>query len=134
MIWGVGIDLTDVDRMEREVSRRGDAFLREFLTEPEIFDCAFKRRPFPSYAARFAAKEAFSKALGTGMMGSISWHDVEVRLGDQGEPLLHLRGTARREASACRITSVHLSLCHERTLAAAVVVLESADESVNLPG
>jgi len=126
MILGVGIDLAGVDRIRREVARQGDGFLDEFLTPGEIAHCRAKSRPFPSFAARFAAKEALGKALGTGVAGTLSWRDIEVRVGERGAPRLALSGSAAAGAEARGVTRVHLSLTHEGGYAAAVVVLEGA--------
>jgi holo-[acyl-carrier protein] synthase len=126
MILGVGIDLVEVDRIRRDVARHGDGFVNEFLTAGEIAYCAAKRRPHPCFAARFAAKEALGKALGTGVGGTMSWRDIEVRIGDLGAPRLVLSGSAAREAETRGVTCIHLSLTHEHGHAAAVVVLEGA--------
>lgn len=128
MIVGIGMDLVEVGRVAKEVSRRGESFLREFLSEQEIADCGGKREPIGSYAARFAAKEAFAKALGTGMLGTMSWHDVRVQRDGDGRPELVLSGAALREADARGIANLHLSLTHEQDFAGAVVVLEGAEQ------
>jgi holo-[acyl-carrier protein] synthase len=78
---------------------------------------------------RFAAKEAFSKALGTGVMGTMSWHDMAVRRDERGNTILQLTGRAKRAAEALGIDRVHLSLTHEREIAAAVVLLETVHRS-----
>ena len=126
MILGVGIDLAEVDRFRRDVARHGETFVDEFLTPGEIAYCRAKRRPFPCFAARFAAKEALGKALGTGVGGTLSWREIEVRLGDRGAPHLALSGSAATSAEARGVTRIHLSLTHENDYAAAVVVLEGA--------
>ncbi len=126
MILGVGIDLAGVERIRREVARQGDSFLDEFLTPAEIAHCRSKHRPHPSYAARFAAKEAFGKALGTGVAGSMSWRDIEVRIDAGGAPVLALSGSAARVAAGRGVARIHVSLTHEDGYAAAVVVLEGA--------
>jgi holo-[acyl-carrier protein] synthase len=129
MILGVGIDLAEVERIRREVARHGEVFLEEFLTPEEIAFCRAKRRPFSSYAARFAAKEALGKALGTGVQGTMSWLDIEVRPDDRGAPTLLVAGSAADTAAARGVTRIHLSLTHEGAYAAAVVVLEGGPGS-----
>ncbi len=126
MILGVGIDLVEVARIRQGVAREGDGFLDEFLTSGEIARCRARRDPFPSYAARFAAKEALGKALGTGVQGTMSWHDLEVCAGERGAPFLRLTGNAEAAAAARGVESIHVSLTHDGAHAAAVVVLEGS--------
>lgn len=125
----LGFDITEIGRFRTQVSRHGEDFLRQFLTELELADCEAEPRPFPAYAVRFAAKEAFSKALGIGVMGSMSWHDMAVRRDERGNTILQLTGRAKQAADALGIERVHLSLTHEREIAAAVVLLEGAHRS-----
>ncbi len=124
MILGVGIDLAGVERMRREVERQGEDFVDAFLTPGERAYCRDRRRRHRCFAARFAAKEALGKALGTGIGGSMSWRDIEVRAGDRGAPELALSGSAARIAAERGVARIHLSLTHEQAYAAAVVVLE----------
>jgi holo-[acyl-carrier protein] synthase len=124
MILGIGIDLVQGGRIREEVSRSGEEFLQEFLSSPEIDLCRRRRDPFPCYAARFAAKEALAKALGTGVWGEMSWHEVWVEGDDRGRPTLHLTGRAREAAESLGVERTHVSLAHEGDLAVAVVVLE----------
>jgi holo-[acyl-carrier protein] synthase len=127
VIAGIGIDVAEVGRFEKEISLHGDELLRQFLSEDEIAACRMKGHPWRYFAAHFAAKEALSKALGTGVWGSMSWLDVQVRHDQSGKLELHLAGQAARRSEDLGIDSIHLSLCHEREYAAAVVVLERAD-------
>ncbi len=124
MIVGIGFDLVEVGRFRESVSRYGEDFLLQFLTAEELADCASHPRPFPAYASRFAAKEAFSKALGTGVMGSLSWHDISVCRDESGRERFTLHGSAKRGAGALGVDHVHVSLAHEQEMAAAVVLLE----------
>ena len=94
MIAGVGIDLIEIARFEKECAARGDALVEEVLAPDELAYCRSMHVPFPFYAARFAAKEAFFKAIGTGLRGKLSWHDLEVCRDDLGKPRLELRGEA----------------------------------------
>jgi holo-[acyl-carrier protein] synthase len=126
MIKGVGIDLVDVARFARAATRHGEGFLDRILSEAELDACAATRRPHEHEAARFAAREAVLKALGTGLSAGMAWRDIEVVPGEApGVFSLELTGGVRREAEAQGVRRIHLALCITRTLAAASVVLES---------
>ena len=127
MILGVGLDLVEVERFERDVTRHGDGFLEELFSPREIAYCQGMRWPYPFYAARFAAREALFKALGTGRDGSMSWHDAEVHREASGKPFLVLSGETRRVAEGMGVTRVHLSLTHTEGYAGATVVLEGGE-------
>ena len=118
------MDLIEVSRFEREIRERGDGLLEEVLLPSELAYCRAMHRPHPHYAARFAAKEALLKALGTGKTGPISWHDVEVRRDGSGRPSLALAGETARLAGTMGVRRVHLSLTHSEQYAGAVVALE----------
>jgi len=125
MILGTGIDIIEVSRIESSCEKFGDRFLKRILRPEEIAYCFRHRRPGPFLAARFAAKEAISKAFGTGLGRHVGWLDLEVAHKDSGEPfvILHDRGlTLLRERGA---RTVHLSLSHTEHYAAAVAVLEA---------
>lgn len=126
MIVGVGTDLVEVERVEKAARRHGRRFLDRVFTPAEVAYCDALARPFESYAARFAAKEAFLKALGTDAREGICWHDMEVARRGRGRPELVLTGNARAAAGRRRVTGVHLSLSHTRGHATATVVLEMA--------
>lgn len=125
VIVGIGFDLAEVGRFKDQVSRQGEDFLRELLTVAELAECSSAPRPFPAYAARFAAKEAFAKAVGTGIVGSMSWQDVAVGRDEHGKACLQLKGRAKLAADALSVDRIHLSLAHEGETAAAVVLLEA---------
>ena len=125
MILGTGIDIIEVSRIQNSYEKFGDRFLKRILRPDEIAYCFRYRRPAPFFAARFAAKEAISKAFGTGLGRHVGWLDLEVAHKDSGEPfvILHDRGlTLLRERGA---RTVHLSLSHTEHYAAAVAVLEA---------
>ncbi len=124
MVLGIGIDLCEVARMRRTLARFGDCFLGRCFTDRERVDCLHRRDPAPSFAARWAAKEAAAKALGTGIGGPVGWREVEVVRTDTGQPELHLTGGAATEATRQGVRHLHLSLTHERGMAAAVVIAE----------
>ncbi len=122
MIAGLGVDIVELGRIRDVLERHGERFLKRILTEDEQRYCALHRDPVPHVAARFAAKEAALKALGTGWSGGIHWTDVEVVREPSGKPTLLLHGEAAKlqGPSACW----HLSLTHDRGNAVAVAVLE----------
>jgi holo-[acyl-carrier protein] synthase len=125
MILGVGVDLVDVDRFARVAMRHGEGFVERILTPAEIADCASARRPFEQQAARFAAREALVKALGTGLVGGMSWRDMRVVRGEvPGVFTMTVDGGVRETAEALGVRRLHVALCTTRTIAAAVVVLE----------
>lgn len=125
MINGLGIDLVDIARFERTLQRRGDAFRRKLFTAAEQAWCDRRSSPAASYAARFAAKEAVLKALGTGWSGGIRWTDVEVVRGAKGAVSVKLWGKAAAVAKKKGAATIHLSLTHTDATAGAVAVAAS---------
>jgi holo-[acyl-carrier protein] synthase len=121
-IIGLGFDATDIPRVRRMVDEYGDRFLQRVFTAGELAYCTRRRDPVPHLAARFAAKEAAMKALGTGHTQGVIWKDVEVvRRG--GPPTLVLHGGAARRAAAMRVASSLLTITHSEALAMAQVLL-----------
>ena len=125
MIYGIGVDLVEVGRMERAITRSGPRLVERLYTADERAYCRAKRFPYPCYAARFACKEAFLKALGTGLRKHMRWRDIEVRRDPLGKPFLHLRGYLQEHCADAGIRHIHLSLSHSAGHAVAQVVLES---------
>ncbi|HVG28051.1 MAG TPA: holo-ACP synthase [Acidobacteriaceae bacterium] len=126
MIIGLGTDMIEIARIEQSLERFGEAFLRRVYTPGEIAYCQRKKKTSAeSFAARFAAKEAGAKALGTGISRGVSWREFEVRRLPGQRPELHLSGRAAEIAAALGIHRLALSLSHSRELAIAVVVAES---------
>ncbi len=125
MIYGIGVDLVRVDRIARVLARYGVRFLDRVYTTREIAYCRERSLSAPAFALRFAAKEAFSKALGVGLrQGGIRWREVEVVPDPLGKPAISVSG---RAADLCReagIVNMHLSLTDEDHRALAVVILE----------
>jgi holo-[acyl-carrier protein] synthase len=115
----VGTDLIEIARVEGAVQRWGERFLERIFTEQERVTYGER---ISSLAARFAAKEAASKALGTGLMTEIPWTDIEILTGPSGEPGLHLHGSAREKAEHLGLSEWALSLSHSGGHALAVVV------------
>ena len=126
MIYGIGVDLVKVPRLAAAIARHGDRFLNRVFTSQEIAYCQRKARGRDSaFALRFAAKEAFSKALGVGLrQNGIRWREVEVVPNPLGKPELQVTGRAAELCTAARITAMHLSLTDENDQALAVVILE----------
>lgn len=124
MIRGVGVDIVKVDRIEQAVERWGYRFLKRIFTAAEIERCQQRARPAQCLALRFAAKEAFAKALGLGMRKGLRWRDIEVVHDNFGKPDLLLHNQAQRLLEAVEASRTWLSLSDERESALAVVVLE----------
>ncbi|MBT9331342.1 holo-ACP synthase [Acidipila sp. 4G-K13] len=125
MLVGTGIDLVEVPRIAHSIERFGDRFLRRIFTEAEIAYCRPRATAAESFAARFAAKEAAAKALGTGIQRGVTWQELEVRRLPGQRPTLHLSGRARAIAGQLGVTHVSLSLTHTAALAMATVHLEA---------
>ena len=124
LVIGLGTDLIEIDRIEQSIRRFGDAFLHRVYTPAEIAYCNRKKNAAESFAARFAAKEAGAKALGTGISRGVSWREFEVRRQPGHRPELHLSGRAEEIARALGVKRVSLSLSHSRSMSIAVVVAE----------
>ena|SRR3972149_2245434 len=124
MILGMGNDIFEVDRMKQELEQGGPEFRDRLFTVKEIAYCESKRYAAQHYAARFAAKEAFLKALSTGLRNGLSWKDIEVRHNADGAPELVLSGKAHELAAQRGIEKTFLSMSHTVALAMASVVLE----------
>lgn len=129
MIYGIGVDLVSIDRMEKALRKWGDRFIRRVFTELEVNICGSRAYPSSAFALRFAAKEAFSKAIGTGMKKGIRWQDIEVFHFPGGRPGLNLYGRSQELCKDAGVTGLHLSLSDERDYGVAMVVLEREDAS-----
>lgn len=126
MIAGLGNDIIEVERLQRELDREGGGLRDDVFTPAEIAYCQSMAHPAEHFAARWAAKEALFKALGTGYRNGLAWRDVEVQRDDLGKPTLVLSGRVRQLVDERRITNLLVSLSHTRTVAAASVVLETS--------
>ena len=124
MILGSGIDIVEVPRIADAIARHRERFLRRIYTDSEIRYCQSKANVTERFAARFAAKEAAMKALGTGWRGGIAWRDFEVRREPGGRPTLAFTGTAAKIAERLGVQRVALSLSHTEQHAIASVLLE----------
>ncbi|MDQ1336547.1 MAG: holo-[acyl-carrier protein] synthase [Thermodesulfobacteriota bacterium] len=124
MIYGTGVDLVSIQRMEKVILTWGGRFIKRVFTDQEALICRRRTASHAAFALRFAAKEAFSKALGLGMRKGIRWRDIEVFNEPSGKPGLRLSGMA---ANICRkngINGIHLSLSDDGDYGIAMVVLE----------
>jgi holo-[acyl-carrier protein] synthase len=126
MIVGMGIDLTEVARIEAVIKRHGRAFLERVFTPAEILYCDRHRHPAERYAARFAAKEATMKALGTGWRHGVRWVDIEVTNLPGGRPTLRLHGRTKELADAQGVGHIAVSITHTSGFAMVQVIFESA--------
>ncbi len=122
-IIGIGIDATEIDRIEATIERYGDRFLRRIFTDGEIAYATRRRNPAPHFAGRFAAKEAAMKALGTGHSRGVLWRDIEVVRAPGGPPQLQFHGGAARRFAHLKANSSLLTITHSQTLAIAQVML-----------
>jgi len=124
-IVGTGFDQTELERIRDAVARFGERFLKRCFTAEEQRFCFERRDPIPSLAARYAAKEAAAKALGTGLARGVAWTEIEVRRQRGERPTIHFSGRAKEHAERMGVAQAHVSLTHSRELAAAMVIVES---------
>ncbi|MBW7888495.1 MAG: holo-ACP synthase [Bacteroidetes bacterium] len=120
MIHGIGVDIIEIHRIKESIDQYGDAFLNKLFTQNEINYCRSKLFPVQHFAARFAAKEAFSKAIATGWSGEFEWKNVEVKNDTKGKPNFILYG---KTAEALQHCSVFLSMSHSENTVVAFVVI-----------
>lgn len=124
MIIGLGVDVTEVDRIEAAIDRHGRAFLQRVFTSLEIAYCEKYRNQAERFAGRFAAKEATMKALGTGWSHGVRWVDIEVLREPSGKPNLRLSGASREIADRLGIKNMALTITHSGNTALALVIFE----------
>jgi holo-[acyl-carrier protein] synthase len=124
MIYGVGNDIVEIGRIQRALERFGERFARRVLCEPELKRFRAHRKPAAYLAKRFAAKEAFTKALGTGIRAPANWHGVWVKNLPSGKPVLEYSAALQSLLEKRGVTSAHLSLSDEKDMAFATVILE----------
>ncbi len=124
-VLGIGVDLVENARIEHSLERFGERFLHRVFTADEIEYCQSMRYPARHFAARFAAKEAVSKAFGTGIGKVMGWKDIDVRRKQSGEPFIVLEGKAKHFAEERGARSVWASLAHTDQHAIATIVIES---------
>jgi holo-[acyl-carrier protein] synthase len=132
-IHGIGIDVVEVARIAAAIGKHGEPFLARIFTPAERAYCEAHQIPAPHFAARFAAKEATAKALGTGLGAHANWLDLEVVRSPAGAPALHLRGAAAEFAAQQGITEVQISLTHSRDYAAANAIATGPNRPAGPP-
>jgi holo-[acyl-carrier protein] synthase len=125
MVVGLGIDMVDVERLQAVFERHPERAPNRLFTPAERADCDARSQPVQCLAARFAAKEAFLKALGTGLRGGIRWTDISLRNGAHGQPELDVTGTAAERLETLGASSVRVSITHDAGIAAAVVLIQA---------
>ena len=123
MVKGIGTDIVSIERIKDAIVKFKEKFQDKIFTSDEWSYCWNKKNPYPSLAARFAAKEAVLKALGTGK-GKIKWLDIEIKLDPSGKPNINLSGLAAETARSQYISNFNLSLSHCSNYAVAFVVAE----------
>lgn len=124
MIAGIGTDLCEIGRVQRALDRFGERFARKILVDSELVRFRASRRPAAYLAKRFAAKEALSKALGTGIHFPMNWHNVSVENAQSGKPELRFSDALSELLARRGVTRAHVSLSDETGMACAFVVLE----------
>lgn len=124
MVQGIGIDIIEVARLKKMVEK-GNRFIEKVFTETEIDYCRGKYKQEIHFAARFAAKEAFFKALGTGWRGGMAWTEISVVNDELGKPEIHLSGKTLEYFNKNNFRALHLSISHTKEVAVASVVIES---------
>ena len=124
MIVGLGMDISEVNRIQESIERFKDAFFKRVYTPAEIAYCRRHRNPYERFAARFAAKEATMKALGTGWSRGVRWVDLEVVRLPSGKPTMELRGAAEEVAKGLGVKRISLTITHSGNIALAQVIFE----------
>lgn len=121
-LFGIGIDVVEVERIESSISEFGEKFTTRIFTESERAYCESQKRPYLHYAGRFSVKEAVAKAFGTGIGKDVGWLDMEVVRAESGEPRIELSGSAKKFAEENGIVVIKISLTHAKHYAAANAV------------
>jgi holo-[acyl-carrier protein] synthase len=125
-IFGIGIDVVEIERIEESIEKFGDKFLKRIFTPEERAYCDAQKRPHVNYAARFAVKEAVAKSFGTGIGKELSWLDMTILRAASGEPSVSFSGAGKKFAEKHTIVQVKISLTHATLYAAANAVALSA--------
>ncbi len=124
MIYGIGTDLIEVGRVKKQLLKE-NGFKQKIFSSNEISYCESKAKPAEHFAARFAAKEAFFKALGTGWRFGMKFNEIEIINNELGKPEIILAGVAKDFSSEKKISNIHLSISHLKEIANAIVILET---------
>ena len=124
MIFGTGIDIVEVDRIKRSITKYSDRFKNKVFTQKEIDYCHSQADPAKHFAARFSVKEAVLKCFGTGMTGGILWKDIEVDKKKSGQPTLNLYGKGEELFNQLKLKHIHISITHDKSYAVAHAIAE----------
>ena len=124
-VLGIGVDIVETSRIENSLQRFGERFLHRVFTAGEIEYCQSMKYPARHFAARFAGKEAVSKAFGTGIGKAMGWRDIDVHRHPSGQPFVVLEGGAKQLATERGVAAVWISLSHTNHYAAATIVIEN---------
>jgi holo-[acyl-carrier protein] synthase len=124
MIAGVGIDMIEVERVAAKISKE-QGFRELVFSKKEIEYCETKANKYEHYAARFAAKEAFFKAIGSGWANGTAFNEIEITRDEKGKPILHLLGETAKQMEAKKIYNISVSLSHLKATATAIVIIEN---------
>lgn len=124
MISGTGIDIVEIDRIQKSLEK-GNGFKEKVFSAEEIAYCQSKRKPSESFAGRFAAKEAFFKSLGTGWVGELAFNEVSIIADSNGKPVLNLLGNTKRIVDLEK-ARLHVSISHSTNYATAIVIIETS--------
>ncbi len=123
MIFGTGIDIIEVDKVEKQISNN-NGFTEKIFTKREIEYCESKKNKAQHYAARFAAKEAFFKAIGTGWRNGMAFNEIEILNNELGKPEILLHGKTKEFSEKQLINNIHVSLSHLKKIVTAIITLE----------
>lgn len=124
MVYGIGVDIVKIERFKKALERWGERLCKRLFTPQELSICQGKAQPARHLALRFAAKEAFLKALGRGMFQGIDWNDIEITNDPLGRPHMNVRGEAEKHCREKGIKEIFVSISHEAEYGVAQVLLE----------
>lgn len=125
LIVGMGIDIIEVPRIAKQLDSGAENFIHRIFTEDEVRYCEGKlRNKAQNYAVRFAAKEAFFKAIGTGWRNGLSWRDIAMINDELGKPSIVVSGQAQKIIEALHVSKIHVSVSHLKQVAVAIIILE----------
>ena len=125
MIYGIGTDIVEINRIRKILAKHKESFLIRIFTDNELKEGKSRKNSAAYFAGRWAAKEAFSKALGTGIGEKCSWTDIEINNKKLGNPVCNISGSAEKTAGQIGVEKIHVSISHEQEYACSTIILES---------
>ncbi len=125
MIFGIGLDIIEIARIQKMLEKHAERFTHKIFTKNEVKYCQSRPNPGNHFAARFAAKEAVLKSLGTGMAQGINWKDIEIVNESSGRPILYLTGKGKEIFDTLNLKNIHISISHDKVYAIAQAIAES---------